>query len=164
MSHNEVSRENRAQCSRLADEPFEPAATCSRRTAVRVTPLNGTQKFSNRASSPVFVRAGFRAMAIDLIRLARHDAEQLAEVLHKMAPDVRRHAQSIKERSQMLWRRPAFVTANLPSRPVPQIQIIRRRHRQKSLVAATLASLVNAGPGLTRALLQIDRSQMSGRS
>ena len=115
MPHIAVSRENRAQHSRPADKPFEPAATCSRRTAVRVTPLNGTQKFSNRAPSPVFVRVRFRAMAIDLIRLAGHDTEQLAEVLHKMALDVRRHAQSIKERSQMLWRRPAFVTANLPS-------------------------------------------------
>ena len=59
VPHIAVSRENRAQRSRPADKPFEPAATCSRRTAVRVTPLNGTQKFSNRAPSPVFVRAGF---------------------------------------------------------------------------------------------------------
>ena len=49
-------------------------------------------------------------MSIDLIWLARHDTEQFAEVLHKMAPNVRRHAQTIKERSQMLRRRSALST------------------------------------------------------
>ena len=144
------------------------ARSTAKLTAVRScwseTDLNRTQQFASRAARSIAVRVRFRAMTIDLIRLARHDTEQLAEVLHKMTPNVRRHSQSTKERSQMLWRRPAFVTANLPSRPVQQIQIIRSRHRQKSLVAATLTSLVNAGTSLTRALLQIDRSQMTGRS
>jgi len=58
VPHSAVSWENLVHRSRLTDRPCKPAAMRRRRPAVNVTPLNGTQQFSNRASSPVFVRAG----------------------------------------------------------------------------------------------------------
>ena len=85
-------------------------------------------------------------MSIDLIRLPSHDAEKFSKVRHKVAPDFRRHSESIEDRGQMLRRRSLLVTANLPSRPVQQTQIISNRHWQKTFVAATLALCMSPWP------------------
>ena len=75
------------------------------------TALNRTQQFTSCTTGSIAVGVRFRAMAIELIRLARHDAEQFSEVIHKVAPDFRRHAESIENPRQGGWldyhRRPA---------------------------------------------------------
>jgi len=53
------------------------------------TGLNRTQQFASRAAGSIEMRVRFRAMAIDLIRLACDDTEQFFEVFHKVAPDLR---------------------------------------------------------------------------
>ena len=92
-------------------------------------------------------------MAINLSWLASHETEQFSETCHMVAPDFGRHSESIENRSQMLRSqmlrsRALLVASNLPSRPVQQTQIIGDRHRQKSLVAATLALSMTAWPRL----------------
>jgi len=103
-------------------------------------------------------------MAIDLIRLASHDAEKFSKVRHKVAPDFQRHSESIEDRGKMLWRRSLPVTANLPCRPVQKSPIIGNRHRQKSFVAATVAFVMTAWPRFAAPpRLDITSAQM-GRS
>ena len=89
-------------------------------------------------------------MAVDLLRLASHQAEQSSEMRYEVAPHFRRHSQPIENRSQMLRRRALLVAANLASRPVQQTQIIGDRHRQKSLVAAPLDLNMTAWPRLAK--------------
>jgi len=122
------------------------SGTHGSRSRCTQTALNGTQQFASRAAGSIAVRVRFRAMAIDLIRLASHDAEKFSKVRHKVAPDFRRHSESIEDRGQVLRRRSLLVTANLPCRPVQQTQIISNRHRQKTFVAATVPFVMTAWP------------------
>ena len=88
--------------------------------------LNLCQQLAGFLASPVAARMGLRAMFVDSLRLAGHHAEQLAKVLHKATPDLRRDPQSVKQGCKLFRCRTSLPRTSLSSCPVQQAQIIRR--------------------------------------
>jgi hypothetical protein len=107
------------------------------------------------------MRTGFRTVLIDTVRLTGNQAEQPAKILHQTTPHLRRNAQTIENRSKVLWRGALLARNGLTSRPVQQAQIIGRRHRQETLVATTLIAFVCTRPCMTGTLVKIHSSQMT---
>ena len=128
--------------------------------------LSGRQQVPRFATSVVSAGVLLRTMLVNPRGLPGHDAEQAAEILHQTAPCVDVDPQSLKQRSHMLRRRAALVTAStarslLPSCPVQKTQIVGSRHRQESLVAAANSLLVAVGTRPAGTLLQVHRCQMT---
>ena len=61
-------------------------------------------------------------------------AEPAAEILRQLQPVFVRNLQPVQDGRQTAGNHPRFVFANLTSRPVEQLQIFRKRHRQTALV------------------------------
>jgi hypothetical protein len=99
-------------------------------------------------------------MFVNILRPPGNQAKQPAKILHQTTPHLRRDAQTIGNRSKVLWRGALLARNGLPSRSVEQAQIIGRRHRQETLVATTLIAFICTRPCLTGTLVKIYRSQM----
>lgn len=127
----------------------------------RLVGLCRRQQLTCFPASPVSARTVLRTMFVNSLRLPGHHAEQSAEILHKTTPDLCRDAKAIKQRSKLLRCGSSLSRTSLPSRPVQQAQVLRRRYRQKSLVTAASTPLVNARTDRARSSLQFHRSQMT---
>jgi len=164
VPHIDMCQERSAQRQAIGGNPFTfYSGTVGSRSRCTQTGLNRTQQFASCTAGSIAMRVRFRAMAIDLIRLASQDAEKFSKVRHKVASDFRRHSESIEDRGQVLRRRSLLVTANLPCRPVQQTQIFSNRHRQKTFVAAMLALCMSAWPLFANPQLDVSSAQINRR-
>ena len=127
----------------------------------RLVGLHRRQQLAGFLASAIPARTALRAMLVDSLRLTGDHAEQFAEIFHETTPDLRRDPKSIKQRSKLLRCRTSLARTSLARRPVEQDQVIRRRYRQESLVAATSALFVNTRSCHTRSAPQFHRSQMT---
>src|SRR5438445_7287564 len=66
--------------------------------------------------------APFGAVAVKGSRTACRTSEKSAEVLHQLQPAFAAHVQPLEDRRELLWNRAALVGAQLPPRPVEQIE------------------------------------------
>ena len=99
-------------------------------------------------------------MTFNRCRFASYHIEQPTEVGNESLPCLRGNPQTVKQSCKLLRSRPCLVQSLLTSSPVQQREILGRRHRQETLVAAASSRLMHTRPRFAAASLQLHRCQM----